>query len=119
MGAPAWQLALAPPRREKRAENDEDDDKKRVPHSRGSGSAGCGKARARRSGGSGAQLQPAQRHPLALGIMVATSLYCGVKAGIQGYQHLRRRNLRHLVRTVVPGECLSRVAAAWLLPLLR
>lgn len=42
------------------------------------------------------------RSPLGLGVVVATSLYCGVKAGIQGYQHLRRRNLRHLVRHVSP-----------------
>lgn len=42
------------------------------------------------------------RSPLALGVVAATSLYCGVKAGIQGYQHLRRRYLRLLVRRVAP-----------------
>eukprot|EP00878_Enallax_costatus_P002582 GHUV01002764.1.p1 GENE.GHUV01002764.1~~GHUV01002764.1.p1 ORF type:complete len:300 (+),score=73.73 GHUV01002764.1:902-1801(+) len=44
----------------------------------------------------------AARSPVAMGVVVATSVYCGVKAGIQGYQHLRRRNLRHLVKQVAP-----------------
>eukprot|EP00775_Hariotina_reticulata_P002323 gene2323-2631_t len=44
----------------------------------------------------------AARNPLAMGMVVAASLYCGAKAGIQGYQQLRRRNLRHLVRHVAP-----------------
>ncbi|KAF8056131.1 hypothetical protein HT031_006482 [Scenedesmus sp. PABB004] len=52
--------------------------------------------------GSPVPAEDAGRNPVALGVVVATSLYCGVKAGIQGYQHLRRRNLRHLVRQVAP-----------------
>eukprot|EP00882_Tetradesmus_deserticola_P001713 GHRQ01001842.1.p1 GENE.GHRQ01001842.1~~GHRQ01001842.1.p1 ORF type:complete len:310 (+),score=126.81 GHRQ01001842.1:297-1226(+) len=47
-------------------------------------------------------LPMAQRSPVAMGVVVATSLYCGAKAGIQGYQHLRRHNLRSLVRRVAP-----------------
>ncbi|KAF6252835.1 hypothetical protein COO60DRAFT_494285 [Scenedesmus sp. NREL 46B-D3] len=48
------------------------------------------------------ELPLAQRSPVAMGVVVATSLYCGAKAGIQGYQHLRRHNLRSLVRHVAP-----------------
>lgn len=40
--------------------------------------------------------------PVAAVAFGALSVYCTVKAGMQGYQHLRRRNLRHLVKIVSP-----------------
>lgn len=55
--------------------------------------------RSRRSAGEDENLP---LNPVALAAVGAVSVYCGLKGAIQGYQLMRRRNLRHLVKVVAP-----------------